>query len=241
MRFLPMLALAAVLAATGCTDIRAVDEASEDRREFPFTGERLVIDSGGADLRLVAGGGDAVEVERSLTGKATVEGNASWSLDGDTLRLRVKCSGFVPDCGGRHIVRLPGGVAVEVRNDAPVRAVALSGDITATVRDSWLRVEDPGGALRLRAEFDVEVTGARSAEVIARSTDRGVSLTFAGPPSRVEARAAGAVEVALPGGPETYRVDASPGRAALRSDPASARVVTAVAGAGHTALVRKGA
>jgi len=189
MRFLPMLALAAVLAATGCTDIRAVDEASEDRREFPFTGERLVIDSGGADLRLVAGGGDAVEV----------------------------------------------------RNDAPVRAVALSGDITATVRDSWLRVEDPGGALRLRAEFDVEVTGARSAEVIARSTDRGVSLTFAGPPSRVEARAAGAVEVALPGGPETYRVDASPGRAALRSDPASARVVTAVAGAGHTALVRKGA
>lgn len=241
MRLLPLLTLAAVLAAAGCTDVRAVNEARDDRREFPFTGARLVVDSGGADLRLVAGDGDAIEVERSLTGKATVDGNASWGLDGDTLRLRVTCSGFVPDCGGRHIVHVPGRVAVEVRNDSPVRAVGLGGDLTATVRGSWLRVEDPAGALRLQAELDVDVTGARSAEVIARSTDRDVSLAFAGPPRRVEARGAGAVEVTLPGGPETYRVDASPGRAALSSDPASARVVTAVAGDGHAARVRKGA
>ena len=102
MRIVPILILAATLAVTGCTDVRAVNEARDDRRAFPFTGERLVIDNHGADLRLVAGGEEAVEVERSLAGKATVDGNASWSLEGGTLRLRVKCSGFVPDCGGRH-------------------------------------------------------------------------------------------------------------------------------------------
>jgi hypothetical protein len=241
MRFVLLLTLAAGLAAAGCTDVRAVDEARDDRREFPFTGERLVIDNGGADLRLVAGDGDAIDVERSLTGKATVDGNASWALDGGTLRLRVTCSGFVPDCRGRHIVHLPRGVAVEVRSDAAVRAVGLGGDLTATVRGSWLRVEDPAGALRLEAEQNVEVTGARSADVSARSTGRNVSLAFTGPPRRVEARATGSVEVTLPGGPETYRVDAAPGRGTLRSDPASTRVVTAVAGAGHTARVRKGA
>ncbi|MGN9912829.1 hypothetical protein ACTMTJ_35370 [Phytohabitans sp. LJ34] len=241
MRFLPLLTLAAVLAAAGCSDVRAVNESRDDRREFPFTGERLVVDSGGADLRLVAGDDGAVDVERSLTGKATVDGNASWALDGDTLRLRVECSGFVPDCGGRHIVHVPGGVAVEVRSDAPVRAVGLGGDLTATVRDSWLRVEDPAGSLRLQAAFDVDVTGARSAEVVARSTDRDVSLAFAGPPSRVDARGAGAVEVTLPDGPETYRVSASPKGDAMRGDPASGRVVTAVAGDGHAARVRKGA
>jgi hypothetical protein len=242
MRIVPLLTLAAVLAAAaGCTDVQAVNEARDDRREFPFTGERLLIDNQGADLRLVAGGGEAVEVERSLTGKATVDGNASWSLDGGALRLRVECSGFVPDCGGRHVVHVPSGVAVEVTSDSAVRAVRLGTDLTATVTGSWLRVEEPAGRLRLQAENSVEVTGARSADVTARSTGLDVSLAFAGPPTRVEARAEGSVTVTLPGGPETYRVDASPGRAALPSDPASQRAVTAVAGEGHTARVRKDA
>jgi hypothetical protein len=241
MRLAPILILAATLAVTGCTDVRAVNEARDDRRAFPFTGERLVIDNHGADLRLATGGEDAVEIERSLSGKATVDGNASWSLEGGTLRLRVKCSGFVPDCGGRHIVRVPAGLAVEVTSDSAVRAVGLRGDLTATVAGSWLRVEEPTGRLRLRAEATVDVTGARSADVTARSTGLDVSLAFAGPPTRVEARAEGSVTVTLPGGPETYRVDASPGRAALPGDPASQRVVTAVAGDGHTARVRKDA
>lgn len=239
MRLVPLLTIAAVLAAAGCTDLRAIDEAKDDRRGFQFSGERLVVDNHGADLRLVAGDGDDVDVERSLRGKATVGGNASWALDGGKLSLRVKCSGFVPDCGGRHIVHVPGGVAVEVTSDAPVRAVALGGDLTATVNGAWLRVEDPAGVLRLQAAETLEVTGARSPQVTARSTERDVKLSFAKPPSRVDARAGGGVEVTLPSGPETYRINASPGRAALPSDPASPRVVTAIAGEGSTAQVRK--
>jgi hypothetical protein len=227
------------LAAAGCADVRAVSESSEDRRSFELSGTRLVVDSDGADLRLVPGDGDAVEVERSLTGKATADGNASWSLDGGTLRLSVTCSGFVPDCGGRHIVHVPGGVAVEVTSNGPVRAVGLSDDLTATVSGAWLRVEDPSGTLHLVAENNIDVTGASSPDVTATSRDSDVNLAFAGAPDRVEARANGSVTVILPSGPETYRVTARPGRRTLTSDLASARTVTATAGEGHTARVRK--
>jgi hypothetical protein len=239
MRFAPLLSFAAVVALAGCTDIEAINEARDDRREFTLSGDRLVIDNDGADLRLVAGAGAAIEVQRSLTGKATVDGNASWAMDGDTLRLSVRCSGFVLDCGGRHIVHVPAGVAVKVTSNAPVRAVELHADFTATVTDAWLRVEDPTGTLRLRAEHNVDVTGARSTDVTATSTGRNVNVDFASPPNRVEARADGSVAVTLPGGPETYRVTAAPGRPTLTSDSASKRTVTATAGEGHTAQVRK--
>ncbi|MFD2767173.1 hypothetical protein [Micromonospora eburnea] len=239
MRIAPLLSFAAVVALAGCADIKAINEARDDRREFNLSGDRLVIDNDGADLRLVAGAGTTIEVQRSLTGKATIDDNASWSMDGGTLRLRVRCSGLVPDCGGRHIVRVPAGVAVEVNSNGPVRAVGLDADLTATVTDAWLRVEDPTGVLRLRAEYNVDVTGARSTDVTATSTGRSVELAFASPPTRVAARADGSVAVTLPAGSETYRVTAAPGRPALTSDATSRRTITATAGEGHTAQVRK--
>lgn len=239
MRTASLLSVAAVLAVAGCADVRAVDERRDDRRDFGDPGARLVVDNDGGELRLVAAAGGAVVVERSLTGKATLAGNATWQLSGGTLRLAVTCSGFVPDCGGRHVVHVPPGVAVTVTSDAPVRAVGLDAAFHATVRDAWLRVERPTGPLRLEADLAVDVTGARSADLAARSTERGVHATFAEPPTRVVARAAGSVAVTLPAGPQTYRVSAAPGRPALRSDPASPRSIAASAGAGHTASVRK--
>ncbi|MGW4497083.1 hypothetical protein ACWENR_00465 [Micromonospora sp. NPDC004336] len=233
------IAVATAVAVSGCADVRAINEARDDRRDFDLPGRQLVVDSNGAELRLVGGTGDGVRVERSLTGKATLQGNASWSMDGGTLRLRVECSGLVPDCGGRHIVHVPPDVTVRVTNDAAVRAVGLSADLTAKVTDGWLRVENPVGTLRLDAEYAVDVTGARSPDVTVTSSSRDVELTFAAPPGRVEARAGGSAKVTLPDGAETYRVAATPPGSVMTSDPASARTVTVTAGAGHAATVRK--
>ncbi|MEV4348601.1 hypothetical protein AB0J83_29445 [Actinoplanes sp. NPDC049596] len=239
MRLTPLTPLLLTAVLAGCTDVEAIHETSDDRQEFALTGKQLVIDNDGGDLRVVAGSGTALVVERSLSGKATVKGNASWSLGGDTLRLRVTCSGFVPDCGGRHIVTVPPGVAVKVTSDSPVRAVGLSAALTASVSDSWLRVERPTGPLRLDAGLNVDVTDAASADVEVSSHDGAAHVSFASAPDRVRARAGGAVDVVLPAGPETYRVTASPGRSALRSDPASKRSIAASAGEGRTAQVRK--
>ncbi|MFC7546499.1 hypothetical protein [Plantactinospora sp. GCM10030261] len=235
------LASAVLIAVTGCGDLAAIDEESAAGRDFPFTGTALAIENSGAELRLVGGPAGTIGVDRTLTGKATRDGNARWSMDDGTLRLSVTCSGIVPDCGGRYVVHVPPGVAIEVASaGGPVRAVKPGVDLTASVTDGWLRVEEPGGRLRLRADNAVEVTGARSADVVARSTEGGVTLSFAAAPRRVEARAdIGAVTVTVPDGPETYRLAERAGTGSIPSDPSSARVITAVAGEGRASRVRR--
>lgn len=234
--------LAAVAALTlgtaGCADLKAIDSVRDDRREFPFSGDRLIVEADGTQLRVVPGDGDAVTVDRHLAGKATTGDNASWSLSDGTLRLTVSCNGFAPDCSALHILAVPAGVAVQMTSrGGPVRSAGFPGDLTVTVVDDWLRVEDPVGTLRLTASMAVEVTGARSTDVTATSRDEDVTLSFAAPPKRVEARAElGDAEIILPAGPETYRVDGD----GLRSDPGSDRTVTAVADDGRT-RVRKAA
>jgi hypothetical protein len=239
MRLRHLIPLALIISIAGCTDIGAINDTREDQHDFGLAGPLLVIDNHGGDLRLVAGTGETVAVQRSLTGKATVKGNATWSMAGDTLRLGVTCSGFVPDCAGLHVVSVPPGVAVRVTSDGPVRAVELGAALTATVSDGWLKVERPAGPLRLSAEFAVDVTDARSAEVTASSGENAVHLGFAAAPTRVEARAAGSVRVTLPAGPETYRVTTDTGRSEVASDPTSKRSVAAHAGEGYVARVGK--
>ena len=241
---LVVTAVVALIGTTGCGDLAARDEQREDERSFAFSGPKLTIDNSVGDLRLVAGTSDAVEVQRSLTGKAATGENATWSLTDGTLKLAITCSGLVLNCGGRHIVTVPPGVTVDVRSDAPVRAVAIPGDLTIKVTDNWIRVEDSSGKLRLTGSgANITVTGSRSAEVTAQVTDGGVDLSFAAAPTRVEARSsAGPVKVTLPQGAETYRIttssDAGTAKSSVPSDEASARVITAVAENGN-ATVRK--
>ncbi|WAL64637.1 hypothetical protein ORV05_27280 [Amycolatopsis cynarae] len=143
--------LAVALLASGCADFRAVNTTREESRDFPFHNTKLVIENEQSDLRLVPGTAGTVQVRRSLHGKATLEGNASWTLVDGRLRLGATCSGFVPGCGSLNVVAVPPETAVEVTSDGgPVRSAGFAGDLTANVTRGWLRVEDPVGTLRLR-------------------------------------------------------------------------------------------
>lgn len=242
-RWAPAALLAVALAASGCSDLRVINEESRDQRQFEFHADRLVIDNVNSDLRIVTGPAGSVSVERVLTGKATQEGNATWSFTDGTLRLRVECSGLVINCGAFHIVHVPDGISVTAESEGPVRMLGRSGDLTATVRD-WLRVEEPAGALDLTAGLNVEVTAARTDTVVATSTGRDVHLSFAEPPDRVEAESVhGSVEIIVPDGPETYRIEASHHHGEvtpeLASDPDSERTITA--NANHDVTIRAGA
>jgi len=220
---------AAVLLAclAGC-DPRNAEASREDRR-FPFTGRHLTIDAHETAVTVVTGSGGAVEVERELRGSAAAGGNASWSLRDGTLSLRVDCSGVVLSCESEHRVRVPKDIEVRITGaGAAVRLEGLTGDVTAALRyDSTLRVVDPAGRLRLwNGGGDIAVTRARSSDVEAETAADGtVRLTFATAPRRVEARAAESVDITLPSGPETYRVDAA--GADVPNDPASDRLIVA--------------
>jgi hypothetical protein len=159
-------------------------------------------------------------------------------MRGDTLSMRVECSGLVVSCASRHRVRVPEDVGLTINGTGgAVRLEGLTGDVTASLgHDGTLRVLRPAGRLRLRSTGGgITVTGARSSHVEATTSgDGNIDLAFAAAPSRVEARAAGSVGITLPAGAETYRIDA-PG-ADVPSDPGSDRVIVARAADGAVTI-----
>jgi len=117
-------ALATGIGCAGCTDLRSINETTTDQRTFPLARSALVVESSGADLRLVTGDAGEVRVDRTLTGKATADGNASWSMTGDRLSLRVVCSGFVRVTGATTLPSDP----------RSARTIAVAAGTTARVR-----------------------------------------------------------------------------------------------------------
>jgi DUF4097 and DUF4098 domain-containing protein YvlB len=102
-----------------------------------------------------------------------------------------------------------------------------------------LRVAQPAGKLHLVSHGGaITVTGARSTDVSARTTNDGdIRLAFSAAPERVEATASGSVQVTVPRGGATYRiVGADTG--SLHSDNGSRRSIT-VAAADGTARVQQ--
>ncbi|SDR23400.1 hypothetical protein [Thermostaphylospora chromogena] len=216
-----------LLASLAACDASA--ETSQENRSFPFSGRSLTIDAHETKLTVVSGSGGEIEVERSLRGTAAKAGNATWSFEGDTLSLSVECTGIVVTCESEHRVRVPKNIEIRVKGTgANTRLEGLSGPITASLsHDSSLRVVRPEGRLRLRnGGGNITVTQARSSEVHAETAADGtISLSFAAAPRRVEAHAAESVNITLPSGSETYRVDAV--GAEIPNDPSSDRLIVA--------------
>ncbi|MEU9885455.1 hypothetical protein [Sphaerisporangium sp. NPDC051011] len=204
------------------------DGGSGDRRDFAFSGNALTIDVHDTSLTVVDGSSGGVNVERSLEGAAGNNGNATWSLDGGTLKLHVQCSGIVVSCDSRHTVRVPAGTALTVTGSGTtVRLKSLKGDTTATLSDCTLNIADPDGKLHLRNDGGhIKITGAKSPEVEARTlSDGNVNLTFAAAPRRVEVHAAEIATIVLPKGPETYRIDGVRNPENLTNTPNSDRSI----------------
>ncbi|SHE96772.1 hypothetical protein [Streptoalloteichus hindustanus] len=231
------LTAVAVAGLTGCDS----KESRADNRSFDFAGPKLTIDVREAGLRIESGPAGKVAVDRVLSGKATAEGAAQLSMSGTTLTMAVECRGLVTSCGAQHTVRVPQGVAVEIRGSgSSVTAVGLTGSISAELHnDGSLQVEDPTGELNLNSGGGgIIVHRARSSVVTAKaSADANVDISFAAPPTRVEVQAGGYANVTLPASRETYRIDPpTAAGAGIANNPASQRVVAVRAGEGRASV-----
>lgn len=234
---LAALAITLTAGISGCGD----SESKTESQSFTLSGKTLKIDAAETSVLVKNGSGQSVEVERVLKGKAADDGNAVWSMEGDTLQLRISCSGVVLSCEGLHTVTVPKGVQVQLTaSGSAVELNSVTGDVDATVtNDGSLRISDPAGKLKLVSHGGaITVTKARSAEVTARtSNDGNIRLEFARPPLQVEASASGSVQVTVPKDEQTYRiVGADAG--SLSSDGDSDRSIT-VAAADGTARVQR--
>ncbi|MFD6291222.1 DUF4097 family beta strand repeat-containing protein [Streptomyces sp. NPDC060205] len=191
------------LLASGCGN--SADEDKEpETRSFALDGRTLTVDSDDSALELVVGDVDDVQVTRWFKADVAIgkDPEISWSMEkGDTLKLRVHCSGVVADCSAKHRIVVPRGVALTVKDqDGSVRASGFEEALDIRAGDGSVRVQDVSGRLTLRtADGSVHASGIDSRRVEVNTQDGSARLEFVSVPDRVSARGQdGSVTIGLP-------------------------------------------
>jgi hypothetical protein len=203
-------AVIAVFALSSCGSVGDLDvDPRDDSRKFEFSGERLTVDSG-SNVRIEAGDGPDLTVSRKLTGMAAEEGNASWNLEGSTLRLTAKCSGLVLNCGSSYTVKVPSGTAVSVvTTGADVTAAGLADELTVRTKSGRIKASGGSGPLRLTSGTGrITVSDSNSPDVVVRSHDAAHFLSFRKAPRRVSAHLdIGDISLTLPKDGTRYAIE----------------------------------
>lgn len=242
-RPLALAGAAAVLVAglSACSSSAAADDAP-DRRSFELPGTTLTVDSDESDLEIVAVDGrpsDRIEVTRWFRGKVVMGSDAkiTWSMDGDRLVLRQKCSGLIVDCDARHRVEVPRGVTVKVQErDGSVRAKGFRDALSIRTTDGSVHVTDSTGPLELRTGDGSLRAEVSSRTVRTHSGDGSTHLELGVVPDLVESRSDdGSLTIELPRA--AYRVDTRTGdggeNVSVPRDDSSSHRVTARTGDGN--------
>lgn len=238
-------AVVAVLAATATACASAGDDEHPEHRSFTLRGGTLTVDSDDSALEIIASDEQkkgAVDVTRWFDGRVVAgsEPEVTWSMKDDRLVLRMKCSGVVADCAGKHRIEVPRGVAVKVTDDdGSVRARGFRDALSIHTADGSVRVTDSSGPLDLRSDDGSVRAEVSSRRVSARTQDGSVRLDLSAVPDRVESVSDdGSVTVALP--PATYRVtthtDDGSVDVSVPRDESSEHVVSARSGDGKVTV-----
>lgn len=220
------------LTLSGCSD--ASGDARPEHRDFAFTGKALTIDTDDGNLQVRPADVRGVEVTRWFKGQVVIGGKprTSWALDGDTLRFRTHCVGFVSRCSIRHEVLVPRGVEVTVRSgNGGVTASGFATALAVDASNGAVNVTDSTGDLALSTHNGEVVTDRiRARRVKAGSSNGAVRLGFSQVPDRVDAASHnGEVTVELPRAvyAVTAHTDNGRTRVDVPDDPRSGHVVTA--------------
>ncbi len=194
-----------LLGATAC-GASAGDDKHPDHRTFALPGRTLTIDSDDSALEVVAADTNPagkIEVTRWWQGSVTIgsDPKVSWSMDGDRLKLRMKCSGVIADCSAKHRIEVPRGVTVKVEDgDGSVRAQGFADALSIRTRDGSVHVTDTTGPLTLHSGDGSLHAEVSSRQVHTTTGDGSVHLELGAVPDLVESTSGdGSVTIALPG------------------------------------------
>ncbi len=202
--------LVAGVAVAGCGG--DASDAEPEHKSFSLSGKALTVDSDNSQVEVVPAGGKAgkeVKVTRWFKGKTIGgEAKADWEVNGDTLKLRIHCSGISTTCSAKHKVEVPAGIAVTVESgNGPVRAEGVSAALHVTTRSGPVTVTDAAGPLDISTTNGaVKATGITSTQVRTETSNGPVHLALTRVPDRVDATTSnGSVDIELPRSP--YKVD----------------------------------
>jgi hypothetical protein len=157
------------------------------------------------------------------------------AVEGDTLVVRSDCHFAMSYwCSTSYRLVVPRDLAVTASsNNGRVTVIDLTGTVDVDSDNGRLELIRLTGPVEATSDNGrVEGSGLRSTSVTATTSNGSVSLTFAAAPRTVVARTHnGSVEVVLPEGDASYRVETDTDHgsidAAVRTDPASDRTVVA--------------
>jgi hypothetical protein len=202
----------------GTWTVVAFTARQSDRGSTPVTGtvRQVQADSGGGSIKLIS----------APAGQAKVSWHRSWSFSEPSVTTSLgsdgvlhvhsacgKFNGVIPiGCEVSLTVEVPVGTGGTVNSGGGgVTVEGLTGDWKIGSSGGGVTVHGGGGRLDLSSSGGgVRADGLRAAVVVARSSGGGVQLSFAVPPTSVQAGSSGGgVKVALPPVLGDYNVQAS--------------------------------
>lgn len=201
-----------VAALGGCGGTDAEDTPAE-HKSFAFNGKALTIDAENSVLDLVPAGVDQIEVTRRVDGWVVLGSGPDpvWKLEGDELRLEVKCRAMISNCEAYHQVKVPRGMALTVRGDnGEVTAAGFDVPLKISADNGGVDVRDVSGPLELHADNgSIEAQRVSGGSVIARSDNGTVRIGLTRVPDLVDTVSDnGSISIDLPAGKSAYAVSA---------------------------------
>lgn len=193
------------------------------------------IDVDAGRVRVVATDGDTVEVSVRVD-RGLRDTRDRQDLADGTLTLTGSCPiSLTGSCAVDYLVEVPRRVDVRARSGHDdVVVVGVDGSVEARSDDGDVLVEG-GDADRLvlaSGDGSVRAVDVRAAELTASTADGAIEVVMLAAPRQVDVSSAGgSIEIVVPDDDAAYRVELRTGNgdrtAAVRTDPASSRAITA--------------
>jgi hypothetical protein len=219
------LAMAVLLVGTGSLlTVNAMARRTvQERHVYAFRGTDLSVELAIGEVQIVPSArDDQVTVRRRLTYGLQRPGTEA-RIDGEIFRVRdAPCAAPVASsCHVRWLLEVPRFLTVNVRTaSGAINVSGISGRLHLLSDDGDIKAVSASGpkVTLLSTTGTVTAQNLSSQQVVGTSTDGDVSLTFRTPPSLAYGKSElGSVEVVLPPGPETYRINANNSPEGLRT------------------------
>lgn len=225
-------------ALTGLTD-----DSRSSQGSYPVQNGALTIQTSSADVDLVTGDVSEVVVTRKFN-RNLFGSDPKEKYSEGKLELKDTGCGFLSfGCDTDYQITVPKDLKVTVESSSgDLKGTELADGATLKTSSGAIEIHHAGGAVTLRSSSgDIAGDGLSATGVTAQSSSGGIELAFDGAPLKVDAQSSsGDIEITLPDGAETYKVDADTNSGDhsvdVKTDPASAREIKAKSSSGDTVV-----
>jgi hypothetical protein len=225
-------------ALTGLTEDTKTGQGS-----YPVHGGALTVQTNSANLELRSGDVSQITVTKKFD-RNVFGSDPSEKYEDGKLEINGTGCGFLSfGCTTEYVVTVPKDVKVTIESTSgDLKASDLPAGASLKTSSGGIEVQRVGGELSMKSSSgDLDAQELTATSVTSQSSSGRVALSFAAPPSSIEAESSsGDVEVRVPDGSETYKLDTKTSSgdesATVRTDPGSTRTITAKTSSGDVTV-----